>query len=88
MLEKYCRNCGRCSLYGTTYSGRYVCESGKSVDALGVCDRWVKEHYGEKEIKERIDKSLERMKDFQEGTYKIIERVPLGTNYRVIKKSA
>ena len=80
----YCRNCGRVYRYRKTNKQfRYVCENGESVNPKGICDRYCKSGITLNELIKKIDESLERMKDYQEGTYQIVKRPPLMTNYRV-----
>lgn len=81
-LYNICANCGRVYKSG---KNRFVCENGREVDYYGTCDRFCKNSLDIKEFFQKVNESLKRMEDFQEGTYEITKRVPLGTNYRILK---
>lgn len=78
-------NCGNCGRVYKLRWNKFVCENGKEVDYNGTCDRYCKSSLDVKEFFQKVNKSLKRMEPYQEGTYEIIKRVPLGTNYRILK---
>ena len=86
MSSKHCSNCGRARRYGYDEKGhtKYICENGKHVDRYGVCDRNI-HVVMDKDFFRKCDEAIKRMEPYQEGTYKIRELPPLGTNYRITK---
>ena len=76
------KRCSHCAYASRMSRGRYVCENGREVERNGICDRFSPE-IRDKEFFERVNASMKRMEKYENGTYQIMERAPLGTNYRI-----
>ena len=84
-MKHWCSYCDRSYRIGEKSDyAKYYCENGTRVNRHGTCDRWIHK-IQDHEFYQRVRESLKRMEPYQEGTYEIRKRPPVGTNYRIIE---